>query len=43
MEAHDAKTAQQIAAAAALHHAAEDLSAKYEYWGDELGMEALVT
>lgn len=43
MEAHDASTAQQIAAAAVLRHAAEDLSTKDEYWSDGLDMEAPVT
>lgn len=43
MEAHDARTAQQIAAAAVLRHAAEGLSTKDEYWSDGLDMEAPVT
>jgi len=43
MEAHDARTAQQIAAAAVLRHAAEGLSTKDEYWSDGLDMGAPVT
>ncbi|AHC85798.1 hypothetical protein X970_18230 [Pseudomonas monteilii SB3101] len=43
MEAHDARTAQQIAAAAVLRHAVEGLSTKDEYWSDGLDMEAPVT
>lgn len=43
MEAHDARTAQQIAAAAVLRHAAEGLSTKDEFWSDGLDMEAPVT
>ncbi|WP_205580004.1 hypothetical protein, partial [Pseudomonas aeruginosa] len=42
-EAHDARTAQQIAAAAVLRHAAEGLSTKDEYWSDGLDMGAPVT